>query len=86
MARKASAKVMKSENGALSEKPKKAAKGKKTQPKLIVQSVLGGEITVDEIVARVHAATPQCEAIYIKPEDNKAYFIVDGVTGNIALW
>ena len=59
---------------------------RKNDAPIYIQSILGGEITVEEVVSRVRAAAPNYESIYIKPEDNKAYFVVEGITGYISLW
>ena len=72
---------------AVSDPAKRRGRSKKTvAAPVYIQSVMGGQISVDEILARIKAAAPTFEAVYIKPEENKAYFVTDGVTGNIALW
>jgi DNA-binding XRE family transcriptional regulator len=65
---------------------KKPAKkrGKKSAPVFYIESVLGGQITTEEIQERLPAGV---EAVYIKPEENKAYFTTaDGEDGAIDLW
>ena len=54
--------------------------------KLIVQSVLGGEITCAEIIEKVTEAAGDVDAVYIKPEENRAYYVKDGVPGSVILW
>ena len=58
---------------------KKAAK---KPAQIIVQSPLGGEITPEEIAARIGAA----DKIYIRVDKNKAYWVRGEETGSIDLW
>lgn len=51
-----------------------------------IQSVLGGSITTDEIIARVHAAAPDAVEIYVKTEENKAYYVGKQSRGFVVLW
>ena len=51
-----------------------------------IQSLLGGNITVDEIIARVHAAAPDATKIYVKTEENKAYYVGKKSRGFVVLW
>ena len=44
---------------------------------------MGGQISVDEILARVPA---DVEKVYVKPEENKAYWISKKSAGSIDLW
>ena len=72
-------------------KPVRASRKKAAAaPKVSIQSVMGGEITVDEIISRVkEAAGKEAEAaleIYVKTEENKAYYVAGDVTGSVDLW
>ena len=71
-------------------KPVKAGRKKALAPVVSVQSVMGGELTVDEIVKRVNEAVGgkvySNFTIYIKTEENKAFYVADDVTGSIDLW
>ncbi len=65
--------------------------GKKTStgnPRITIQSVMGGEITVDEIVKRVDRVVEDGSVtnIYIKAEDNKAYYVSNRRRGSVLLW
>ncbi|MGX8706841.1 MAG: hypothetical protein ACSW8J_09705, partial [bacterium] len=51
-------------------------------PTIIIQSAMGGEITVDEILARVG----DVEKVYVKPEENAAYWVKGEENGAVALW
>ena len=51
-----------------------------------IQSVMGGSITTDEIIARVHAAAPDAVEIYVKTEENKAYYVGKQSRGFVVLW
>ena len=53
---------------------------------VFIQSVLGGSITVDEIIARVGAAAPDATEIYVKSEENKAYYVGKKSRGFVVLW
>ena len=78
---------------------KTAAKGKKTAVKketpakkgLVIQSPLGGEITPEEIVAKIAEATKgtgvgKPDAIYVRVDENKAFWVKGKKNGNINLW
>ena len=51
-------------------------------PTIIIQSAMGGEITVEEILARVG----DVEKVYVKPEENAAYWVRGEESGAVALW
>ena len=82
--------------------PKKTPRGKKAEPAvekkssagkkeekaaaIIIQSVMGGEITTDEIMARIVEYIGPVEKVYVKPEDNAAYWVKGSESGCINLW
>ncbi|MBR2258260.1 MAG: helix-turn-helix transcriptional regulator [Blautia sp.] len=74
--------------------PKKAeskAKGRKAAkianaPTIMIQSQSGGQISTDVILRRVLAAAPDAEAIYVKSEENKAYWVSKKANGSVLLW
>ena len=73
------------------EKPKSRGRRKKAEaPAVMIQSVLGGELAVEEIVDRVvKAAKTKNVQIWIKAEENRAYYTVGGAEdagGFIVLW
>ena len=57
------------------EAPKKA-------PALVIQSPMGGSITPEEILARVGEA----DAVYVRVDQNKAYWVRGEESGSIDLW
>ena len=63
-------------------KPSKSRK-KKTSPALIIESLLGGTITLEEIISRIPA---DVDTVYIKPEENKAYWVRGDESGSVELW
>ena len=64
-------------------KPAKFRRKKSATPTLIIQSLLGGTITPEEIMARVPV---DVDTVYIKPEENKAYWVRGDETGSVELW
>ncbi len=61
---------------------RKKAEKKAEDMKVYIQSAMGGEIALDEILSRIGKA----DAIYIKPEDNAAYYTRSGKNDKIILW
>ena len=57
-----------------------------SETSVYIQSVLGGTIAIDEIIARVHSLAPDAREIYIKPEENKAYWVGKESQGYVILW
>ena len=63
----------------------KARRGRKRAPApatIVIQSPLGGEITDAEIRARIG----QADAVYVRVDRNKAYWVRGEETGEIDLW
>ena len=71
---------------AIEKKPvaKKAAAVKKAEApaEVIIQSPLGGEITPADILAKVGSA----DKIYVRVDENKAYWVRGEETGSVDLW
>jgi transcriptional regulator with XRE-family HTH domain len=73
---------------------KKAASAtKKSQEKkgLVIQSPMGGEITPDEILAKINTATKgtgvgKIDTIYVRVDENKAYWVKGKKNGSVNLW
>ena len=65
--------------------PKRKASRKKSTS-VVVQSLMGGEITVEEILGRVKAGADNVETIYVKPEENRLYFTNKGKAEYIQIW
>ena len=55
---------------------------KKAVTEVIVQSPLGGEISYEEILAKVG----QADKIYVRVDQNKAYWVRGEETGDVDLW
>ena len=66
------------------ETTRKARRKKPTE--IWVQAQLGGEISVDEVLARVREAAGEPDSVYIKAEENKAFYVAGGKTGYVELW
>ncbi len=68
----------------MSDKKKAVQKGTEDSKKkgLIIQSPLGGEITPEEILAKVGKA----DVIYVRVDENKAYWVKGKKSGDIDLW
>ena len=49
---------------------------------VIIQSPMGGNITPEEILAKVGSA----DKIYIRVDENKAYWVRGNETGSVDLW
>jgi predicted transcriptional regulator len=50
---------------------------------IMIQSQLGGMITPEEVLQRI---PENCDAVYIKPEENKAYWVKGLESGCVNLW
>jgi transcriptional regulator with XRE-family HTH domain len=61
---------------------KKEAAPAAKKAEVIIQSPSGGSITPDEILARVGEA----DCIYVRADENKAYWVRGEETGSIDLW
>ena len=51
-----------------------------------IQSKMGGEISVDDILDKVHEVAGTVDKIYVKPEENSAYYVKGTETGSVVLW
>jgi len=69
-------------------KPARGNKKKPVTPEIMIQSVMGGEITIDEILSRIAEQTGEKTVtnIYIKAEENRAYYTAGEESGSIELW
>ena len=59
----------------------KAVAVKKTT--ILIQSQLGGTITPEEVLKKIPDG---CDQVYIKPEENKAYWVKGDESGAVELW
>lgn len=72
---------------------KTASTPKKSQEKkgVVIQSPMGGEITPDEIIAKISTATKgigvgKVDTIYVRVDENKAYWVKGKKNGSVDLW
>ena len=72
---------------------KAASTPKKSQEKkgIVIQSPMGGEITPDEILAKISTATKgtgvgKVNTIYVRVDENKAYWVKGKKSGSVDLW
>ena len=63
-----------------------AGKAPKKLPKLFIQSLQGDETTAEEIYKKVYEADPDADRIYVKPDENKAYWVSERSVGQVDLW
>ena len=67
--------------------PAAPAVEEKTAPvELIIESTMGGQISADEIIKRVKEKRSDASKIYVKPEENKAYFTYGDSVWHVELW
>ena len=61
---------------------KPAAKAKAAKLEIFIQSPMGGNITPEAILAKVGKA----DKVYIRVDENKAYWVRGKETGSVDLW
>ena len=66
---------------AIEEKVERKA-GRARKAKLVIQSPMGGEITPDAILAKIGGA----DTVYVRVDQNKAYWVRGEETGSVDLW
>ena len=61
---------------------------KAVEPVVMIESAMGAQISMEEILRRVNEAVKAKErlAVYVKPEDNKAYYSSEAGEGSVDLW
>ena len=74
-------------------KPKRTRKKAAAEPseelsvngevRMVIQSRLGGEISITEILSKIPDGV---EKVYIKPEENRAYWVSTNSAGSVELW
>lgn len=69
-------------------KPLRGNKKRAAGPAVMIQSVMGGEIALNEILRRISEKTngQAVSRVYIKAEENRAYYVMGDDTGYIDLW
>ena len=71
------------------ESVKKSVKTEKAvNVSVMIESAMGGQIALEEIIRRVKEKTGDVKdlAIYVKPEENKAYYTAKSMVGSVDLW
>lgn len=81
-AAKAAEKVVKTAKAPAAKVEKVAAKVKAAKTTFIIQSPMGGEITPEEIAKKVGSA----DKVYIRVDENKAYWVKGEESGSVDLW
>lgn len=62
---------------------KKVSKAKAAKLEIIVQSPLGGNITAEEIAAKIPAGA---ESVFVRVDQNKLWWIKGEETGSVDIW
>ena len=57
-------------------------RAKASKMKIVIQSPMGGSITPEEIAEKVGKA----DAVYIRVDENKAYWVRKDESGSVDLW
>ena len=65
------------------EKKTASRKVKTAAPVVYIQSMMGGSVTPEEVLSRI---PKDAEAVYIKPEENMAYWVKGDDGGAVELW
>ena len=65
------------------EKKVKVSKAKAAKLEIIVQSPMGGNITAEEIAAKVPAGA---ESVFVRVDQNKLWWIKGEETGSVDIW
>ena len=59
----------------------------KANVEVVIESLMGGQITVDEVIEKVRRVAGDGPAkVYVKPEENRAYFVTETISGAVYLW
>ena len=81
--KKTTAKGTKSEKKEVTPKGQGKKPAATTNASAFVQSMMGGNISVDEILGKIPEGAT---AVYVKPEENKAYWVKKDSAGDVELW
>ncbi len=82
-AAKASRKAKETAKAVKTKAEKKVSKAKAAKLEIIVQSPMGGNITAEEIAAKVPAGA---ESVFVRVDQNKLWWIKGEETGSIDIW
>ena len=81
--RRAARKVKEAVQATEAKVEKKAAKAKAAKLKIIVQSPLGGNITAEEIAAKIPAGA---DSVFVRVDQNKLWWTKGEETGSVDIW
>ena len=65
------------------EKPEEKAEEKPVTPAIIIQSPMGGNITPEQIEAKI---PPEANTVYVRVDENKLYWVNETESGNTDIW
>jgi len=82
-AAKASRKAKETAKAVETKVEKKASKAKAAKLEIIVQSPMGGNITAEEIAAKIPAGA---ESVFVRVDQNKLWWIKGEETGSVDIW
>ena len=82
-ARKTTRKVKEAVEATEAKVEKKVAKAKTAKLEIIVQSPMGGNITAEEIAAKIPAGA---DAVFVRVDQNKLWWIKGEETGSVDIW
>ena len=82
-AAKASRKAKETVKAVETKAEKKVSKAKAAKLEIIVQSPMGGNITAEEIAAKVPAGA---ESVFVRVDQNKLWWIKGEETGSVDIW
>ena len=81
--RKAERKVKEAGQAAAKAVKKTTEKAKAAKLEIVIQSPLGGNITPEEIAAKLPKGT---EAVYVRVDHNKLWWVKGNETGSVDIW
>lgn len=55
-------------------------------PNVFIQAMSGATISVEDVIKRIQDAVPTVDNIYVKPEENRAYWTAGKYNGSTVLW
>lgn len=82
-ARKTTRKVKEAVKATEAKVEKKVAKAKAAKLEIIVQSPMGGNITAEEIAAKIPAGA---DSVFVRVDQNKLWWIKGEETGSVDIW
>ena len=65
------------------EKAEEKAEEKPAPPSIIIQSPMGGNITTEQIEAKI---PPEANTVYVRVDENKLYWVNESENGHTDIW